>query len=82
MEPRRSAQPHSDLARYSAGDRAGTGPDAGRHFGALATAEDSTWNVHFRVTPRGPGLRYLQLTDPDVDDISADDKSYRKGGRT
>jgi hypothetical protein len=55
----------------------------GRHFRALAAAEDSTWNVHFRATPRMPGLRYLRRTDlPNVDDSSAVAKSYQKGGLT
>jgi hypothetical protein len=56
---------------------------SGRHFRALAAAEDSTPHVHFRVTPGMPGLRYLRLTDlPSIDDISARGKSYRKGGLT
>jgi len=33
------------------------------HFRALAAAEDSTWHVHFHVTPYVPGLRYLRLTN-------------------
>ena len=49
-----------------------------RHFRAIAAAEDSTLNVHFRATPRVPGIRYLRLTDlVGVDDISASGKSYR-----
>ena len=44
----------------------------------LAAAEDSTWHVHFRVTPYVPGLRYLRLTDlPNVDESSASGTSYR-----
>ena len=54
-----------------------------RHFRALAAAEDSTRHVHFRVTPRMPGLRYLRLTDlPNVDDSSASGTSYLKGDQT
>jgi hypothetical protein len=50
----------------------------GRHFRALAAAEDSTRHVHFRVTRRMPGLGYLRHADlPDVDDISASGTSYR-----
>ena len=53
--------------------------ECGWHFRALAAAEDSTRHVHFRVTPRMPGRRYLRLTDlPSVDDSSASGKSYRK----
>ena len=48
-----------------------------RHFRALAVPEDSTQHVHFRVTPRRPGLRYLRLTDlSNADDSSASGESY------
>jgi len=55
------------------------GRECGRHFRALAAAEDSTRHVHFRVTSGMPGLGYLRLTDlAGVDDISASGKSDRK----
>ena len=61
----------------SASNRAGRA-QCGRHFRAIAAAEDSTWNAHFRATPRVPGLRYLRLTDlPEFDDSSASGSSYR-----
>ena len=62
MGPRRAAQPYPPPCPVFPPVTAHDERECGRHFRALAAAEDSTWHVHFRVTPRMPGLRYLRVT--------------------